>query len=191
MGDSLGASTDGISLYEGEEQVDTVIVADTRIVVTTQRLLVRPEGDGSGRRVVDRANLGAIQVRVQSTRGYIWSGLQWGLLSLFLLGAWQVVPFSSLVRPIRQPSGVGLGGLFEAARTLVTLLGFLDEAFLIAGVLALVWAGVRFAQYGRSRERCLEIEVTGADPVQLPTPENDTVVTRLRELLASESNSER
>lgn len=190
MDDSSGAPADEITLYEGEERVDTVTVGDTRLVVTTHRLLVRPEGDESARRAVDRTNLGAVQVRTQSTRGHIWSGIQWGLLSLFFFGAWQVVPFSSLVVPIEQPAESGLGGLFEAAQTLVGLLAFLDEAFVLAGVGAFVWSGVQFAQYASSRERTLEIEVTGADAVQLSVPESDAAVERLKELLATESGSE-
>jgi hypothetical protein len=191
MADSPSTPSDETPLYEGEERVDTVTAGDTRLVVTTHRLLVRPEGDPSGRRAVDRANLGAIQVQARSTRGYIWSGLQWGLLGVFLLGAWQVVPFGSLVRRVEQPDGAGFGGLFRAARTLVDLFAFLDEAFLFAGVFALAWSGVRFAQYVRSRERTLEIAVVGADPVRLPVPETDAAVERLRELLAPESDSER
>lgn len=191
MADSSGAPSDEPPLYEGEERVDTVTAGDTRLMVTTHRLLVRPEGDASGRRAVDRANVGAVQVQTRSTRGFIWSGLQWGLLGLFLLGAWQVVPFSGLVRPVAQPAGAGLGGLFQAAQTLADLLAFLDEAFLLAGVVAVVWSGVRFAQYVRSRERTLEIAVAGADPVRLPVHESDTTVEQLRELLATESGNER
>lgn len=191
MADSPSTPGDETPLYEGEERVDTVTAGGTRLVVTTHRLLVQSEGDPSGRRAVDRANLGGVQVQIRSTRGYIWSGLQWGLLGIFLLGAWQVVPFGSLVRPVEQPGGAGFDGLFRAARTLVDLFAFLDEAFLLAGVLALVWSGVRFAQYVRSRERTLEIAVAGADPVRLPVPESDDAVERLRELLATESGSER
>lgn len=191
MADSPSAPADGMPLYEGEERVDAVTVGDTRLVVTSHRLLVNPEGSGSGRRAVDRADLGAVRVRTRSTRGYVWSGLQWGLLGLFLLGAWQVVPFDGLVRPVEQPDGAGFSGLFEAARTLVNLFAFLDEAFLLAGVSALVWSGVRVAQYVRSRSRRLEIAVTGADPVSLPVPETDATVERLRELLATEPGTER
>lgn len=191
MADSPSDPSDEPPLYEGEKRVDTVTAGDTRLVVTTHRLLVRPEGEASGRRAVDRANVGAVQVQTRSTRGFVWSGLQWGLLGLFLLGAWQVVPFSGLVRPIERPAGAGFGGLFQAAQTLVDLLAFLDEAFLLAGVGAVVWSGVRFAQYVRSRERTLEIAVVGADPVRLPAPENDTTVEQLRELLAAASDTER
>lgn len=189
MADSPSAPADETPLYEGEERVDAVTVGDTRLVVTSHRLLVRPEGDASGRRTVDRADLGAIRLRTRSKRGYVWSGLQWGLLGLFLLGAWQVVPFDGLVRPVEQPAGAGFSSLFEGARTLVNLFTFLDEAFLLVGVLALVSSVVRFAQYAHSRGRTLEIAVTGADPVSLPVPESDATVERLRELLATERGS--
>lgn len=190
MADSPGPLADETPLYEGEERVDTVTVGDTRLVVTTHRLLIRPEEGGTGRRAVDRANLGAIQVQTRSTRGYIWLGLQWGLVGLFLLGAWQVVPFSALVRSIQQPAGTGFEGLFRAAQTLVDLFARLDEAFLLGGVLALAWAGVRLVQYVRSRDRALEIAVAGADPVRLPVSKSDATVERLRELLATEPGSD-
>jgi hypothetical protein len=39
-----GASADATRLYDGEKRVETVSVGDTRLVVTTHRLLVRPDG---------------------------------------------------------------------------------------------------------------------------------------------------
>jgi NADPH-dependent 2,4-dienoyl-CoA reductase/sulfur reductase-like enzyme len=56
---------------------------------------------------------------------------------------------------------------------------------------ALGWAGVRVAQYVRSRNRALEITVAGADPVRLPIPGSDRPVERLQDLLATESGTNR
>jgi hypothetical protein len=71
------------------------------------------------------------------------------------------------------------------------LFALLDEAFLVGGVVALGWAGLRVAQYVRSRTRALEITVAGADPVRLPVPGSDRPVERLRDLLATESGGDR
>jgi len=191
MADSRGSPADVAPMYEGEEQVGTVVVGDTTVVVTTHRLLVRPERDGAGRRAVDRANLGAIQVQTQSTRGFLWSGLEWGLLGLFLLSAWQVVPVGDLVSSVEQPIAPELGGLSQTVQILVELLALLDEAFLLAGVVALGWGAWRFVQYVRSRDRCLEIEVHGASPVRLAIPESEGTVERLRELVAMSSATDR
>jgi hypothetical protein len=169
-------------LQSGERRRGTVAVADATLVVTDRRLLVLREEGTPRQRAVDRANVGEIRVRTESDRGPLWLALQWAVLGVALVAAWAVVPFEGLVRPVSAPAGTGFEGLFALVNDLVGLFALLDEAFLLGGAAALGWGAVRLAEYALDRGRFLELTVTGADPIRLPAPADDTAVARLREL---------
>jgi len=180
-GDTDGELVD--LLYEGEQQVDERRVADARVVLTSHRLLVFREQGSPRIRAVDRPNLGEVRMRTESERGHLLSAVQWVLLGGFLLAAWRFVPFDGLVRPVEAPPGTGFGGLFETVNELVSLLAYLDEAFLAAGALALAWAVVRVALYLRGRERALELTVAGEEPIRFPGGATDEGAEHLRTLV--------
>lgn len=170
-------------LYEGEQQVDERRVADARVVLTSHRLLVFREQGSPRLRAVDRPNLGEVRTRTESERGHLLSAVQWVLLGGFLLAAWRFVPFGGLVRPVEAPPGTGFGGLFETVNELVSLLAYLDEAFLAAGALALAWAVVRVGLYLWGRERALELTVAGEEPIRFPGGATDEGTDHLRSLV--------
>lgn len=185
MSDAEHAESIEDLLYEGETPVEELHLEDTRIVVTGQRLLVVRDRGAPRVRAVDRPNLGEVRRRTLSTRGHLLSAVQWAGLGVFLLVAWQVVPFGELVRPVESPPGVGFEGLFAAANALITLFAFLDEAFLLAGALALAWGIVRVGRYLHGRERILEVTVAGADSIRLPATASPETVDRLQTLVQS------
>lgn len=172
-------------LYDDESRVDSLRVVDARVVLTTRRLLVVRERASPRVRAVDRANLGTVRTRTTSDRAHLLLAAQWVGLGLFLLAAWRIVPLGEFVRPIDPPPGVGFDGLFAAVNALVALLAFLDEAFLAAGVLALVWAVGRVGRYLSGRERVLEVTVAGESPITLPATASEETVDRLRTLVSS------
>lgn len=186
MGPMAGtASDDGgpeVTLRNGEKAIDEAAAGEARFVLTDRRLLVLRAAGTPRRRSVDRDNLGSVGVRSESDRGYLVSAAVWAAVGGFLLAVRQFAPLGVLARPVERPPDVGFEGLFAAADALTDLLGLLPAAFLIGGVLAILWAGVRVGMYVRSRDRFLEIAVVGADPVRLPVPE-ESELERVRELL--------
>ncbi|WP_254841092.1 hypothetical protein [Natronomonas marina] len=167
-------------LRDGERLTDEFRVGSATVGVTDRRLLVARETGTPAVRAVDRTNVGAIRERTLSDRGLVLSALLWAGLGAFLLAAWRFAPLSGFLAPVDVPPGTGFDDLFAAVNALVGLLQYVDEAFLVAGLLALVWAGFRAVGYVRERRTVLEVTVAGADPVRLPSPDDPTAVDRLR-----------
>lgn len=176
-------------LYADESRVERLRVGDATVVLTTRRLLVVRDRTEGGLRAVDRANLGEVRTRTASDRGHLLLSVQWAGLGLFLLAAWWTVPLGEFVRPVDPPPDVGFESVFAAVNAIVSLLAFLDEAFLAAGVLAVGWAIVRVGRYFRGRKRVLEVTVAGESPISLPATADDETVDRLRTLVASATST--
>lgn len=164
-------------LRSGETLADAFYVDETAIGVTDQRLLVHRDGHT---RAVDLTNVREVRQRTRQDRGRLRSALQWGGLAGFLLAAWLFAPLEGLVAPVEAPPGGGFEGLYSAVGTLVDLLGYVDEAFLVVALLALGWAGWQVLSFLRGREERLEVTVAGADPIELPPPRDATAGDRLR-----------
>lgn len=169
-------------LQPGEERSDELCVLNARLVLTDRRLLVIREHDDPPVRAVDRTNLGRVRSRTVSDRHHLASAVQWGGLGVFLLAAWRFVPFEGLDRPVDPPPGAGFQELFETVNTVVAIAGFVDEAFLLVGGLALGWTLARLGLYIRGRQRVLEVSVAGGDSIRLQGP-SEEATGRLRTFL--------
>lgn len=172
-------------LRSGETLADAFYVDETAIGVTDERLLVHRNGVT---RAVDLTNVREVRQLTRQDRGHLLSALQWGGLAVFLLAAWRFAPLEGLVAPVEAPPGGGFERLYATVATLVDLLGYVDEAFLVVALLAVGWAGWQVASYLRGREELLEVTVAGADPIQLSPPRDLTAVDRLRGAIDARSD---
>lgn len=174
-----GTETDPFrnDLRNGETLADAFHVDDTVVGVTDRRLLVRRDG---ATRAVDLTNVRSVRQRTTDEPRRLRQAVQWTVVGVVLVGGWLFAPLDALVQPVEPPQGTGFDGLFETVNRLVDLLGYLDEAFLVGGVLAFLVAGGFVAMYLRRREAVLEITVAGMDPIRIPQPRDATAVDRLR-----------
>jgi hypothetical protein len=179
-GDSQrGGAEDAIrnEIRTGEALEDAFHVGEAAVGVTGQRLLVRQAGRT---RAADLTNVRTVHLRTVQERHRLTSAGLWGGVALLSAVAWLYAPLEGLVAPVEAPPGGGFEGLYHAVGALVSVLVYVDEAFLFVAALALAWAGWQVVAYIRTRREVLEVIVGGADPIHLPAPADDTAVDRLR-----------
>ena len=171
--------------YGGEELLDAVAVDGGAAGVTTHRLLVhRPDADGARFVAVDRPNVAGVAARTSGPTAHRDRAVTAAVAGGVLLVAGTVVDVGGLVEPVSAPEGMGIGGLLAAVEVMVAVLGLLDEALLLFGVGALLWALVSLVRFVRGRERVVEVAVAGDDPVRLPVAGREgAVAQRLRTAL--------
>lgn len=160
-------------LFEGEAVRESVPVGDGRVVVTSHRLLAfTPGTDGENYRHVDLPNVEGVTVRSAGETGYLEPGAKAAVVGVVLMAAGATVSFDGLLTSVAvDPSaaaGSGIGGVLGLLDTLTTVLGLLDDAMLVAGALGTVVGLGALGLYLQSRERLLEVEVAGDEPVRLP-----------------------
>jgi len=173
-------------LRDDETLDDAFHVGDATVGVTDRRLLVRQAGRT---RAVDLTNVRRVRERTLQDRRRLVPCLQWVLVAAVLLGAWLFVPLENVSGTVVATPGGDFVDFYNAVRTLVDLLEYVDEAFLVVGILALGAAGWRLVSFLRDRETVLEIAVAGADPVHLPPPADPTAVDRLRGAVGARSRT--
>jgi len=173
-------------LRDDETLDDAFHVGDATVGVTDRRLLVRQAGRT---RAVDLTNVRRVRERTRQDRRRLVPCLQWVLVAAVLLGAWLFVPLENVSGTVVATPGGDFVDFYNAVRTLVDLLEYVDEAFLVVGILALGSAGWRLVSFLRERETVLEVTVAGADPVHLPPPADPTAVDRLRGAVGARSRT--
>lgn len=172
-------------LRDGETLTESFTVGAAAVAVTDRRLLVRDEGTI---RAVDRTNVRTVHERVLTNRGRLLSAVQWGGLGAFLLVAWRFAPLEGLVAPVEGPPDAGFEGLYAAVNALVEVLRYVDEAFLVVGLLSFAWTARQLLGYLRERRRVLEVTVAGRDPIRLTVPDDPTATDRLRGAVSARSD---
>ncbi|MFB6107107.1 MAG: hypothetical protein ABEJ70_09060 [Halobacteriaceae archaeon] len=157
-------------LFEGERVEATVPVGESRVVVTSHRVLaLTPGGDGANYRHADRPNVGSVTVDTSGTTDYLGPALRAAVVGVVLLGAGATVDFDGLLGATTVDAGaVPLGGLRGLLGTLRTALALFDEAALTAGALALAFGLGGIGLYVRSRERRLRVAVAGGADLTVP-----------------------
>ena len=173
-------------LLEGEEPLEEQQVAGAPVAVTDRRLLVGRDDWTRDVRAVDLRNVRAVEYRKTGRRGHLLSAALWTGLGLVLVAVSRVVPSEFLSRPVEPIPGAGFESLFEAVDRLVSLLAYLDTAFLLGAALAVGWAGYRVLRYVRSRNRVLEVTVAGSEPIRFPAPDSPEQAEALRGVLLSD-----
>lgn len=162
-------------LRTGESVEETIPVGGNGIVVTSQRVLAfTPEGDGPNFRAIERPNIdGATLTHVGGTGWleYVGKGALAGVLGV-ALGL--TVDFGGMFAlggvSSRGAGAVGAGGLTRILGTLNSLLGKVDEALLVGGLLALVFALGALGMFIESRTYTLVIEVAGDEDCHVRAP---------------------
>ena len=161
--------------YGGEELREVAVVRSGAVGLTSHRVLVlRPDGPGARFRAVDRPNVTGIAVRTSGPTAHRDRAVTAAVAAGVLLVAGSLIDLGGFVEPVAAPEGMGIGGLLTLVDVLIAALGLLDEALLLIGLGALLWALGFLALYLRGRDRVLEITVAGDDPVRLPVAAGET-----------------
>ena len=174
-------------LYDGEEVVERVPIADGGIVVTSHRVLAfTPNRD------VDRPNVTGVAEQASGEWGFLQQATKAFVVGVVLLIAGQTVSFDSLVGSVSIGSGaaqVGMGGMLGLLSSFLQLMARLDELMTTFGALALLFGVVVFGVFVWTRERQLVVKVDGedAEDLRLPASEDaDEMVQRLERAIRPE-----
>jgi hypothetical protein len=170
-------------LYAGEARIDEAYVDDARLVLTSHRLLVQRE-HGQRLRTVERPNVLGVATETQGHVGRLSLGMQSLVLGVVLVAFSRFARFDGLVPTIENPGTAGgLGGLFEAAAFLFEVLQVLDDALLVGGLLAIVAGAGLVAWWVLTRETVVAVQVSGGEPIHLPSSAPGRDAERVRALL--------
>lgn len=175
-------------LRDGERIETAVPVGDSGVVVTSQRVLAfAPEGDGPSYRSVERPNVEGVRLATTGDERWLGYVLRGGIVAVAGIGVGLTADFGSLlavetVGAAGTGAGqVGMGGIVAILGRIARLLETLDEAFLVAGLLALAVALAALGKYVHSRAHVLVVDVAGDDDVHVPAPKgSDDARRRIR-----------
>jgi len=173
-------------LYDGETIQTEVRVGDGGVVVTSHRVLVfTPDREGSNYRQVERPNVDGVSATTSGDGEFLELGVKSLVVGGALVAAGMVVSLDSMVEGVALDGGqtagaVGLGGMMGLLQTMLALLAQLDDLMRLFGGLALAFAAVVLGVYAWSREDLLVIAVAGDDDIDLPAPDDDGALDRLR-----------
>ncbi len=166
-------------LYAGEETVASLSVADGTVVATSHRLLVStPDGGGPNLRVVQGPNVLAVGYQTRGDRETARSAVYAVALGIgsLLLGSVFDLGGAGSAAP-SDTDALGVGGLLDAAGLVLSLLGFLDDALVLAGVVAVLLGLGLVGLYVASREPEVVVTVAGDEQLRVsagPTDEQST-----------------
>lgn len=172
-------------LYDGEALAETVSVGDARVVVTSHRVLAfTPAGDGPNFRQVDRPNVVGVSSGSVGEPAHLLRGIRWTAIGLVLVLAGVFVDTDAIVGDVDLGTGggqIGVGGVLGVVRSMLDLLGRLDDLLVTVGALAMLLGVAVLGVYLWTRDPALVVEVAGdADDVHLPRPADPRpVVERL------------
>lgn len=176
----------GDLLYDGETIRERVRVGDGGVVVTSHRLLAfTPDRDGPNFRQVDRPNVEGVDRQRAGNADFLEQGVKALVAGVVLVAAGQMVSLDSLVAGVSlsgvsSAGAMGLGGMLGLLQGMLRLMAQLDDLMTLFGGLALAVAAVVLGVYLWSRERLLVVSVAGGDDVELPAPDDDAVLERVR-----------
>ena len=179
-------------LRDGEEIEDAISFGENGIVVTNQRLLAfTPESDGANYRAIERPNVEGTALESNGETqwlGYVGKGALAGLVGV---GVGYTMDFGGLVSlsqlNTKAASQTGVGSMMGLLSTVSRFLGMLDDALLVAGLLAFAVCLGALGLYLESRTHGLWIAVAGDDDLYVPAPKGATTeLTRLQRHLRTE-----
>ncbi len=155
-------------LYDGETVRGRVTAGDSRIVVTTHRLLAfTPTRDDENYRQVDLPNVadvgagydGETHLLPQAARAFVYGAI--------LLAVGVFVDFDSVVptdafRGSGEAAGrLGLGGLFAIVGQTLGVIASLDDVARVVGAVVVLFAAFVLAVYLLTRDRAVVVTVAG------------------------------
>lgn len=179
-------------LRDGETVQASVPVGDNGVVVTSQRAFAfTPESDGANFRSIERPNVEGVTSASTSDPRWLGHAGRAALGGLAGVGLGLTVDFGSLLDlgsiGGQGASRVGMGGMLAVLRQVSALLGLLDQALLVGGLLALTLALGAFGIYLQSRTKTVRIAVAGDADLHVPAADRSDAVARLQRHLADSS----
>lgn len=177
--ESSGGSADPIRAltYDGERIDAELRFSDGALVATSHRLLaVTPDGDGPNLRTVHRPNVTGVG-RARGGRRFLRPlAATAGVGTLALVGG---SLFSVESAADTVPTTEGFGGVLGPIRTLLGLVGVVDELLLLVGALLLL-VGVGLAGVWLTvRRPVVVVSRAGSEPMRVPA--DGVTERRLRE----------
>ncbi|MHB9287740.1 hypothetical protein ACKVMT_11970 [Halobacteriales archaeon Cl-PHB] len=176
-------------LFEGETVEETVAVDDSRVVVTSHRVLTfTPELEGANFQAVDRPNVVGVKHGAAADLAHLVRGVKWTVIGVILVGAGLLVDLDGIVGNVdlqtSATEGMGVGGILGLVQQMLALIRQVDELLQAAGALAMLAGVAVLAYHVVTRDPTLVLEVSGDDDLHVPRPDDDTVVDRLERVIA-------
>lgn len=184
-------------LRDGETIEESISFGDNGVVVTNQRLLAFvPESEGANFRAIERPNVeGATLHGIGNADWleYMGKGGLAGVVGIIVGTKMEFSGFISLqgIDP-KAASQTGVGSMLGMLSQISTLVGKIDDAMLVVGLLGVaVWLGA-LGMYIESREYVLDVTVAGDSDLQVPAPKDaDAEHRQLERLLRTTTDDER
>lgn len=177
-------------LYESESVEEVVDIDDSRIVVTSHRVLTfTPNMDGENFEQVERPNVTGVTTSAIARTGLAAKSIRYGVYSAMLMLAGLFLDFENLIGDIqfdtKAAQGTGAGGIVGLAQGMLAFFAQLDKLMQGIGALGLLVAVVVFAVYWLLRTPTLAISVAGdTEDLHVPRPDDpDLAVTALEEAI--------
>lgn len=176
-------------LRDGEHIEESIPFGDNGVVVTNQRLLAfMPESEGANFRAIERPNVEGARLRSIGNPDWLGYMARGGLAGVVGIIVGTKMEFSGLISlggiDPRAASKTGVGSMLGMLRSIADLVGKIDDAMLVVGLLGVaVWLGA-LGMYIQSREHVLQITIAGEGTLQVPAPKDaDDEHRRLERLL--------
>lgn len=185
-------------LFEGERVEESLDVGSDRLVVTTHRVLAfMPTGSGKRFEAIHRPNVVRVDMQAGGDNDHLTRGVKAVILGFFLLAGGATVSLDGLLGGSVDTAGasqVGVGEIVGLLGVLQTILALVDDALLVAGLVAFGVAAVAFTLYARSRKTDVVVSVAGGDDVHMTgddvTEASLVQLRRALELRGSEQREE-
>jgi hypothetical protein len=177
-------------LYESESVEEALDYDDTRIVVTSHRVMAfTPEMDGENFRRVERPNVTGVGTGSQSRASLAARSIRYGIYGAVLILAGYFLNFESFVGGVsidgKTAQETGAGGIVQTTQSMLGLIANLDELMQTIGALVLLVAVVIFAVYWLLRTPTMVISVAGdEDDIHVSRPDDvDEVAPKLEAVI--------
>jgi len=157
-------------LHSGEEVEGDVVVGSSRVVVTNQRVIaLTPDTPDENFRYVDRPNAVGVEKRSDGNTKVLGIGGTLGATGILSVMVGVAMPDLGSLVDIPGGAGGAAPGL-GFARSVMSLIGLIDTAFMALGALLILNGIVVFGYYLWTRETVLAIEIAGDDDMEFPVP---------------------
>lgn len=179
-------------LYGEEVMVDTAVVDDVLVGISTHRVLMLAPDDAMGPvfQSVALPNVTGFVTGAGGKQAFGTRAIRTGIYSAVLLGAGNFVDLDGLIDPISPPSGAGIGGVLSLVDLLIQAIGLVDDGLVVLGLLALIASLYFVGRYLGSRDRYFEVTVAGGDHLRIPVGKGaDPPIDRLEAAVEKASNA--
>ncbi|SEN44157.1 hypothetical protein SAMN05216388_1003119 [Halorientalis persicus] len=181
-------------LRNGETVEASVPVGENGVVVTSHRVFAfTPTSDGRNFRAVERPNVEGVGTAATSEIDWLGRAGKAALAGVAGVALGLTVDFGTLLdlgEIGSQGAGrLGMGGMLAVLQRISQLLGLLDDALLVGGLLALAGALGALGLYLQSRTKTLRIAVAGGPDLHVPAADRGDAVVRLRRHLVDGDSS--